>query len=199
MSGENTLELVRTQALELVEVDAVANIPAASVDGNQRLALVGGTLYAKDFDGVVGPAIKSLPVADAATMSLTPAEQGGRTVILDTVAGVVATLPAATGTGNKYRFVIKVLATSNSYIVKVANATDVLIGIILALTDGSNAVIAWAAGATDDTVTLNRSTTGGVSLGEFVEFHDIALNTWAVSGVISQSGSEATPFSATVS
>jgi hypothetical protein len=47
-------------------------------------------------------------------------------------------------------------------------------------------------------VTLNGTTTGGVSIGDWVEFEDILGTGWAVRGVVNQSGTEATPFSDTV-
>jgi hypothetical protein len=37
-----------------------------------------------------------------------------------------------------------------------------------------------------------------VSVGEVIEVEDVAANTWLVSGMITQSGTEATPFSAAV-
>ena len=50
-----------------------------------------------------------------------------------------------------------------------------------------------------DTITLNRSTTGSVTLGEWLEVEDIAANTWAVNGMLSATGAAfATPFTAAV-
>lgn len=119
---------------------------------------------------------------------------------LDTLAGSVVTLPKALGSLSRFDFLVTVLATSNSHIVKVGNTTDVMRGIILGhRVDVGNAVLGFAAGATDDTVTLNRTTTGSVSLGEWLEFVDIASGIWHVRGVLSATGAAfATPFSATV-
>jgi hypothetical protein len=138
-------------------------------------------------------------VAAGATLTLTAALHAGKTVLLDTAAGSVVTLPAATGTGNTYRFVIKTKATSNSHIIKVANGTDIMQGLVFTLSDDATAVPkAWAAGATDDTVTLNRTTTGSVTVGEWFEIQDIVSGVFAVRGFTQSSGTEATPFSATV-
>lgn len=137
-------------------------------------------------------------IAAGATLAVTEALHDGKTILLDTAAGSVCTLPAASGSGARFKFAVKVLATSNSHIVKVANASDIIQGIILAISDGANAELGWIAGAADDTITLNRSTTGSVARGEWLELEDIAANLWIVRGSVAQTGTEATPFSATV-
>jgi hypothetical protein len=111
----------------------------------------------------------------------------------------VVTLPAAAGTGARFRFVVAALATSNSHIVKVANASDVMYGVITTIdTDTAGTVTGWATAADSDTITLNRSTTGSVTIGEWIELEDLATNVWAVRGQLSNTGNGATPFSATV-
>lgn len=140
-----------------------------------------------------------LPAGSTKTLSLTVDQ--GKLVKLDTVTGSVVTLPPALGSLRRFDFVVTVLATSNSHIVKVANAVDVMRGIIMGeRVDVGNAVLGFAAGATDDTVTMNRTTTGSVALGEWLEFIDIASGIWHVRGMLSATGAAfATPFSATVS
>jgi hypothetical protein len=140
-------------------------------------------------------------VAAGGTKTLTVAEHSGKTVNLDTAAGSVVTLPAASGTGAKFRFRVSVLATSNSHIVQVANANDTMQGIIFGTrVDSGNAVLGFAAAASSDTITLNRTTTGSVSLGEWIEVEDVAANLWHVKGMLSATGAAfATPFSAAVS
>ena len=138
-------------------------------------------------------------VAAGGTLAVTLAAHEGRIVQLDTAAGSVCTLPAASGTGAKFTFVITTIATSNSHIVKVANASDTMYGVILAESDDAADVAkAFIGSGTDDTITLNRTTTGSVALGEWIECVDIATNKWWVRGVIAANGAEATPFSATV-
>lgn len=144
--------------------------------------------------GVRGPGISV-----GATLTLTTALHQGRLLNLDTAAGSVATLPAATGTGDRYRFNVTVLATSNSHIVKVANSTDTLQGTMFSQDDTSaNAVAFSAIAGTDDTITLNRTTTGSVTIGEYFEIEDIAAGKFLVRGNITNTGTPATPFSATV-
>lgn len=143
--------------------------------------------------------ILSLPVAAGATKSLTE-KNDGNIIKLDTLAGSIVTLPPAVGSGIKFLFAVTVIATSNSHIVKVANAADTMQGVLVVDgDDAANAAVAFTAGATADTITLNRSTTGSVTIGEWIEVIDIAPNKWQVRGAISASGTEATPFSATVS
>lgn len=137
-------------------------------------------------------------VAAGATLTLVEATHNGKLIKLDTAAGSIVTLPASTGNGARYRFIVNVLATSNSHIVKVANSTDVMRGIITTLDDTAANVEGYATASTSDTITLNRTTTGSVSLGEYIDIEDYAAGFFRVSGVISNTGSSATPFSATV-
>jgi hypothetical protein len=139
-------------------------------------------------------------VAAGSALSVTEAAHDGKIILLDTATGSTCTLPASSGSGAVFRFVVSVVATSNSHVIKVANATDVMSGsIILSDTDTAGTATAFSTAASSDTVTLNRSTTGSVIKGEFVELVDIAAGFWAVNGVLANTGSGATPFSATVS
>lgn len=145
------------------------------------------------------PAFSNKTVAlSIAAVTLTPEKHADRTLLLDRAAGVAVTLPKATGSGAKYKFRIKTLATSNNYIIKVGNTTDILQGLIMALSDGSDAVLGWETAADSDTITLNRTTQGTTKVGHWIEVEDIASGVYAVSGQIAQSGTEATPFSAGV-
>lgn len=140
------------------------------------------------------------------SISLSVNTDGGKTLKLDALAGSVATLPPATGSGVRFRFLVSVLATSVSHKVQVANAADFMVGIIAGTrVDSGNAVLAFAAAnsgtvaTNSDTITLNRTTTGSVTVGEWIDVEDAAPNTWAVRGYLSATGAAfATPFSAAV-
>lgn len=140
-------------------------------------------------------------VAAGATKTLAYGEHMS-TVKWDTATGgSTVTLPAATGSGAKFRFVVSTLATSPAgHIVKVGNTTDVMQGIVaVSSTDLAPASTAFAANATSDTITLNAGNkTGNTSKGEWVEVQDYASGIWQVSGQLSTVGTPATPFSATV-
>ena len=139
-------------------------------------------------------------VAAGGTLSLTEAAHDGKTILLDTASGSVVTLPAASGSGARFRFKVSVTATSNSHIVKVANSSDIIQGVLSGLSDdgAGGPVKGWEAGATADTIPFKRTTTGTAKKGHWIELEDIAANLWAVSGQFAASGAEATPFSATV-
>lgn len=140
----------------------------------------------------------SIVSATAATVSVTSAAHSGRTVLLDRAAGQAVTLPAATGSGNSYKFFVKTTITSNSTTIKVADATDVMAGAAIVANDTDASASIFETAADSDTITFNGSTTGGI-LGATVELQDVATNLWSVRIVGAATGTEATPFSATVS
>lgn len=141
---------------------------------------------------------KSLPAGSTKTLV---ANDSGAIVELDTAAGSTVTLPAGSSAaiGTKFRFIVKTLATSNSHIIKVANASDIMVGGITTVdTDTSDAAATFATTSTSDTITLNRSTTGSVRTGEWIDVEYVATNRWAVHGFVFVTGAPGTPFSATV-
>jgi len=134
----------------------------------------------------------------AATLNVTAALHDARTILLDRSGGVVCTLPAATGSGSKFRFVVKTVGNPNK--VQVANSNDIIQGTLSMLSDDGSGgpVKGFTAGGADDTITLNSTTTGGKSVGDYVELEDVAANLWIVKGMLSASGAETTPFSSAV-
>ena len=129
----------------------------------------------------------------AAGAARTLADTDHRAIIkLDTVGGSVVTLPTSSGSGKVYRFIVSVLATSPNHVVKVGNTTDVMQGILHlggagALPASSSA--SFAAGATHDTITLNRTTTGGVTIGEHFTIHTIKRMDVAAAGAVGRDAS----------
>lgn len=136
------------------------------------------------------------------SLSVTEALHDGKTIMMSCatspLAASTATLPAATGSGTRIRFRVGVVNTAN-YLIKVASASDIMQGSITSLQDSADTVVGWETASDSDTITLNGTTTGGVSIGDMIELEDIASGVWAVSGRTTSSGTEATPFSATVS
>ena len=138
-----------------------------------------------------------------ATASITTADHSGRTLLMGEVGGDAAatfTLPAATGSGDEYKFIVSVVNTSN-YVIKVADATDTIDGQIIITDADGTAATSFVTAAASDTITLNGTTTGGGAIGDYVEVIDIASNQYSVSGMVTcAAGSNiATMFSATVS
>lgn len=138
-------------------------------------------------------------VAAGGTLTMTEATHEGKIICLDTAAGSVVTLPTSTGGGAVYRFLVTVTATSNSHIIKVGNATDEMRGYVIQDSDTATAPNIWWAADNDDTITLNRTTTGLAAQGEYFEIVDGTSGHFFVQGYSQASGAEATPFSATVS
>lgn len=138
-------------------------------------------------------------VAAGATLTLTEAAHDGKIIALDTAAGSIVTLPAATGSGARFRFLVTVTATTNSHIVKVTT-NDTMTGFVYVNDVDGTAPAFYKATSTDDTITMNRTTTGGV-IGDFLECVDMLADLWFVTGnVTCVAGSNiASPFSATVS
>ena len=145
-----------------------------------------------------GSVLSTPPVSvTGATLTCTKDVHAGRTTVISAVAGCAVTLPAATGTGSVYRFIIGATITSNSTTIKVANTTDVMSGRAFVISDGAAAVLGYATGATSDTITLNGTTLGGI-VGDHIEIIDAITGTFAVRVFTAATGTEATPFSATV-
>ena len=124
----------------------------------------------------------------------------GKMIVLNAAAGAAVILPAATGTGAQYNFFVGTAITSNSYTIKVADATDTFIGAVHMMDADDDSQTSVTAKGTDDTLTMNGGTTGGGLLGDTIKFTDIATNKYVVQGnIIVPAGSDpADPFSATV-
>ena len=111
--------------------------------------------------------------------------------VLDRAGGFVTTLPAATGSGDIYKFYTKTTVTADMTIA--ALTTDIIQGAIIVGTAATAGTM--AATATSDKLTMNGSTTGGL-LGSYVEFTDVVSGAWVVRGALVSSGTAATPFAA---
>ena len=135
----------------------------------------------------------------AGTLTLTSALHAGRIVSFNDADGNNV-LPAASGTGDKYRIYIGVAFTGGT--IRVAPSSAAMFQGVLRVVDTDNdATINYPAlvGDTFDTITLNGVATGGV-VGDWFEFTDVAANIWHIDASVCQSGgSEATPFSSAIS
>lgn len=172
-------------------------LPNAPLGGRRPFRMVRGVSSAADLD--------STPVAiTAATVTFYRDTHAGRPIYLNRAAGIVATLPAATGSGDVYRLIVGATTTGTTT-VKVPNATDYMIGTATLYQDGGDTVVGFATAnsgtvATEsDTITLYvaSNTTGGIK-GAQIILTDIASAVWHVDYISDAGGTEATPFSATV-
>lgn len=141
--------------------------------------------------------MRSMPYQITAAVTLNHSDHAGRTGVFNILAGVAVTLPKAFGTGGVFRFVIGLKSTSLTNVIKVGNTTDVMQGPVFGLQDGGDTVEGWECAAGSDTFTMDASTTGGL-LGDWVEFEDIMPGIWAVRAGITQTGTQATPYSSAV-
>lgn len=132
------------------------------------------------------------------TLNITPFKHGGKTIVLNKVDGSALTLAPAKGTGIEYIFVVGATITSGSTTIKAPNGATTFTGNALVLQDAGDTVAGFETAGTTDTVTLNGGTLGGVK-GARIRFRDIAPNLYFVEMISAGTGTEATPFSATVS
>lgn len=130
-----------------------------------------------------------------ATLTVTALRQAGRPIILNRAGGIAVTLPAATGSGDRYLFIVGTTFTSSATIKVVGN--DTMTGLATLAQDSGDTAVMFETVSDTDTVTMDGTTTGGLK-GASVELIDIAADTWWVDYRSAATGAEATPFSATV-
>jgi len=208
-------DVTATAATLNVNCGAVAGTATASkaviLDANKAVNEVNTAKLSIGATGseveVTATPAELIRVADVSTRIVTLVETGaivlatheGKTLLMGEVGGnaeAVFTLPAATGSGAIYTFVVSVVNTSNYKIQVVSD--DIMQGSIMIKDADSGGAQAWPTAADSDTITLNGTTTGGVSIGDQIVLKDILADTWAVSGQVTASGVEATMFSAAV-
>ena len=139
-------------------------------------------------------------VTETAAFTFTPERHGGKITLLSLLAGFTATLPAAIGSGIKYRVHVGIVRTSGNYIIAVDNSSDNMEGSVTIIDSDTNDDCEGfvTTSNTSDTVTMNATTSGGLTIGDWLEFVDVATNVWHVRGQLSGSGNLVTPFSAAV-
>jgi hypothetical protein len=145
--------------------------------------------------------------------TLTPVDHGGRIISVggSIAANVQLTLPtinasansSSSGPGNDPNtannegvvYTIWVPTTISTSSLKIAtDGTDRFVGSILSVdTDSSGAMAGFTAGANDDFINLNGTTTGGVA-GTWVQIVAVAALKYMVTGVINCTSVPATPF-----
>jgi hypothetical protein len=137
-------------------------------------------------------------VTHVAASTLTPALHANGVVnLLSLLAGFDTTLPAATGTGDRYLFHIGIVNTTNDYGI-LAATTDTLDGLVtIGDTDTTDLCECFVADGTDDKIEINGTTKGGLTIGDWVEFLDAGTGQWHVKGQLSGSNTLVTPFAAT--
>ena len=145
--------------------------------------------------------------------TLSPEDHGGRIISVggSLAAALTLTLPAINVSTNPITsgpgqdpntlnnegvvYTIWVPTTISTSSLKIGtNGTDKYVGSVISVdTDSSDAVVGFTAGATNDFINLNGTTTGGVA-GTWVQIVAIAADKYMVSGNVIGSGTVATPF-----
>lgn len=183
--------------LTQAEHDVLDGVVAGTAAASKALVADAGGNVSMGTGAIIGTA----PVpCTASTLTVTAALHAGRTIVLDRAAGIAATLPAASGTGNKYRFFVKTTFTGASSIKSVTGA-DIMVGHARMGNNSDNTTVDWqsVAASTNDTIDLfgTANSTGGIE-GQVVELEDLAANLWGVEIAGDAAGTEATPFANTV-
>lgn len=132
-------------------------------------------------------------IGDAvATRQLLPKESGAL-CLFDRAAGVVYTLPTPV-IGMWFEFQTTVTITSNSAkVITKTPASEFILGLVNMLIAAAATTLAAAFnGTTHVAITMNGSTTGGV-IGDRFRVTAISSTQWVIDGVVSGSGSIATP------
>ena len=191
-----------TQGISRVPEDVFVENGMTVTSGGLTVTAGGLTVTAGTTD-LSGSFIRDMVTLTADT-TITNAAHAGRILLMGEVGGDASatfTLPAATGTGAEFKFIVSVVNTSN-YVIQVTG-DDTIDGSVVVTNDstdgGTASLISWPTVAASDTITLNGTTTGGVNIGDYILLTDIATDEYSVSGLLNASGSEATPFSAAVS
>jgi hypothetical protein len=165
-------------------LETLLTVPLALVNA------LGATAAEIDRVADVSARIVSLTTA---TPTLTVADHEGKTLVLNKADGIAVTLPAASGSGNRFRFVVGTAFSGGSF-VATTTGSDLLKGVALGDDGDGEPANGWSAGASDEVFTMDGSTKGGL-VGDEVTFEDIAAGVWQVKAWLTQTGSEATPFS----
>jgi len=191
---------LRRQATPPLNAPGTPDVAPIYVDSDDNKVLINplgsGTTYREL--ATVGAAT-SLTAARALTSA-----DANKTLVLNILAGGTFTLPAATGTGNKYKIIVGTTLTSGSLVVAVPNATDFFRGYALLAndTDGSASIFETANTGTvateSDTYTFNRTTMGIGTIGDWIEVEDIATAVWSAKVYAQASGAEASGWSVAV-
>lgn len=122
--------------------------------------------------------------ATASTLTVTNALHAGRTIVLNLVGGIAIQLPAATGSGDTYRFVVGI--ASNANVLSAVVATDDFYGGYIqddsAGTTGTFDAVFMSTAATSNTYSPTTLGGGGL-IGDWFEVQDIVAAKWSFRGV----------------
>ena len=138
------------------------------------------------------------PVVLTAATTITAREHANRPLLLNNVAGVVCTLPSATGTGDEYEFIVVATLTSNAYTINATPNTQGFIGYAHVMDSADTTSSTFQTVATNDIITLTfADPSQGGAIGDKIRIVDVAAGTWYTEIVTKGDAAQATPFAAT--
>ena len=135
---------------------------------------------------------------DAGTTALSSEVHANRLLTLsDLDDPYTLNLPRAFGTGDVYEFLSTGARTSGSIIINAVGTapSNEFVGTIWQHSASTDTLVQFSS-TTNDIITLNITTTGGATVGDYLKIMDTAPAQWRVIfGFFTTSGNPATPFS----
>lgn len=166
----------------------------AAITGNPTEQDLGGLLATVAEINRAADVSTRIVSTTAASLAITLVGHDSKVVVLASTHTQTITLPAATGTGAKFKFVVSVTGTDGSKVIQRAGAGDNMTGVCIINSTATGSVDGFLTTATDNVITLNNTTSGGI-MGTTVEIIDVAASLFLVSVVAAMSGTVTTPFS----
>ena len=175
-------------------IDATATVDVTVHDGVTKGLRLGGTLITATATEINSACDVSSRLVNltAATLTMSNAVHGGKTLTVNKADGTAITLPAATGTGTRFRIIFGTLIASNTTTIT-TGAGDFLAGLVLAARQSSGLVTAFMLdGSSNHILTFNGTTQGG-TVGDEIILEDIATNLWACQVRMQTVGASSSP------
>jgi len=188
LAGNSDLA-VPTQKAVKAYIDASVSVAGGVTSSAAELNILTGALVtAAELNRACDVSTRIVTIVETGAISL--ANHDSKVCLLAEAGGnalVTLTLPEATGSGARFKFIVSVVNTS-SYVFVVADTTNAnFIGNVInqdADLVGTIAAITYLAPANADTLTLNGTTTGGQK-GDWIELIDVATDVWFATGIVS--------------
>lgn len=178
---------------------ASANVPAAAAAILDAFGSLTATVTELNRSSDTSTRVVAIGPSDSATLAITELAHDGKTIYLTKTDGWNATLPVPVA-GMKFRIIIGATIATASTIKSVAG-THLMFGHALMGNDSNNSVVDFpaVAASTLDTIDLlgTGNSTGGVE-GQEINIEAMSATRWFVSMRGDAAGTEATPFSDTV-
>lgn len=165
-------------------------------DGGLYLGAGAGTAVAATAAEINAVADVSARVVNttATSLALSAATHEGKFVVVKSTSPIAVTLPAATGSGNRFEVVVAAVATATPHTIKAATTNDIMAGVSLIAQTDTTQVNGFLTTATDNTISLNGTTKGGL-VGDRIFILDIAAGVYSVKIFGGATGTVVTPFS----